>query len=195
MFWSHLFHRWESVFCVWRFQFQFTISNDFNSHCCIIFPTCLNTSTTFLFYFSIGAVQISSTVHLPDNGHGPLSTVRTLLIHCPLVMSIGNQKFGISRKYQNQIGIWYFCPKFLGIFLVFSRNFVNVLVKIWLHIGILGQNKIVLVFGVCVCHFIGIGLVSVCHFPENDVSTVHRPDTVNWASQTIISWDMSFAAV
>ena len=87
-----------------------------------------------------------------------------------LVMSIGNQKFGIPRKYQNQIGIWYFCPKFLGIFLVFYRNFVNVLVKIWLNIGILGQNKIGLVFGVCVWHFIGIGLVSARHFPENDVS-------------------------
>ena len=55
-------------------------------------------------------------------------------------MSIGNQKFGIPRKYQNQIGIWYFCPKFLGIFLIY-RNFVNDLVKIWLNIGILGQNK------------------------------------------------------
>ena len=38
-----------------------------------------------------------------------------------LVMSIGNQKFGIPRKYQYQIGIWYFCPEFLGIFLVFNR--------------------------------------------------------------------------
>ena len=44
-------------------------------------------------------------------------------------MSIGNQKFGVPRKYQNQIGLWYFCPKFLGIFLVFYLNFVNVLVK------------------------------------------------------------------
>ena len=58
-----------------------------------------------------------------------------------LVMSIGNQKFGIPRKYQSQIGIWYFCPKFLGIFLVLYRHFENVLVKIWLHIGILRQNK------------------------------------------------------
>ena len=43
-----------------------------------------------------------------------------------LVMSIGNQKFGITRKYQNQIGIWFFYPKFLGIFLVFYRHFENV---------------------------------------------------------------------
>ena len=90
-------------------------------------------------------------------------------------MSIGNQKFGIPRKYQNQIGIWYFCPKFLGIFLVFCRNFVNVLVKIWLNIGILGHNKIGLVCGFCVCHFIGIGLVSVCNFPENYISTHNSP--------------------
>ena len=51
---------------------------------------------------------------------------------------------------------------------------MNVLVKIWLNIGILGQNKIGLVFGFCVCHFIGIGLVSVCHFPENDISCNHH---------------------
>ena len=41
-------------------------------------------------------------------------------------MSIGNKKFGIPRKYQNQIGIWFFYPKFLGIFLVFYRHFENV---------------------------------------------------------------------
>ena len=91
---------------------------------------------------------------------------------CRLVMSIGNQKFVIPRKYQNQIGIWYFCPKFLGIFLVFYRHFENPIVKIWLNIGIFRQNKIGLVFGFCGCHFIGIGLVLVFHFPENDISSV-----------------------
>ena len=30
--------------------------------------------------------------------------------------------------------------------------------------------KIGLVFGFCGCNFIGIGLVSVCHFPENGIS-------------------------
>ena len=94
------------------------------------------------------------------------------------IRSIGNQKFGIPRKYQNKIGIWCFCPIFLGIFLVFYRNFVNVLVKIWLNIGILGQNKIGLVFGFCVCHFIGIGLVSVCHFPENDISRTNATPAI-----------------
>ena len=58
-----------------------------------------------------------------------------------LVMPIGNPKFGIPRKYQNQIGIWYFGPKFLGIFLVFYRYLENDLIKTWLNIGIFGQNK------------------------------------------------------
>ena len=39
-----------------------------------------------------------------------------------LVMSIGNQEFGIPRKYQYQIGIWYLCLKFLDVFLVIYRN-------------------------------------------------------------------------
>ena len=78
-----------------------------------------------------------------------------------LVMSIGNQRLGIPRKHQYQIGIWYFCLKFLGIFLVFYRYFEKALVKIWLNIGIFGRIKIGLVFGFCSCHFIGIGLVSV----------------------------------
>ena len=56
-----------------------------------------------------------------------------------LVMSIGNQKFGLPRKYQYQIGIWYFCPNFFGIFLVFYRYFEKALVKIWLNIGILAE--------------------------------------------------------
>ena len=78
-------------------------------------------------------------------------------------MSIGNQKIGIPRKYQYQIGIWYFCRKFVGISSVFYLYFENALVKIWLNIGIFGRIKIGLVFGFCSCHFIGIGLVSVCH--------------------------------
>ena len=81
-----------------------------------------------------------------------------------IVMSIGNQKFGIPRKYQNQISIWYFCPKYLVIFLVFYRHFENALVKIWLNIGIFGRIKIGLVFGFYCCHFFGIGLVLVCIF-------------------------------
>ena len=58
-----------------------------------------------------------------------------------LVMSIGNQIFGIPRNYQNEIGIWYFCPKFLCIFLVFYMYFANELVRVWLKIGIFRQNK------------------------------------------------------
>ena len=86
-------------------------------------------------------------------------------------MSIGNQEFGIPRKYQYQIGIWYLCPKFLGIFLVFYRCLEYGLVKIWFNIGIFGRIKIGLVVGFCGCHFIGIGLVSDYHFPESGIST------------------------
>ena len=93
---------------------------------------------------------------------------------CELVTSIGKQKFGIPRKYQYQIGIWYFCTKFLGIFLVFYRYFEEALVKIWLNIGIFGIIKICLVFGFCSCHFIGIGLVSVLNFYENDISSANH---------------------
>ena len=59
----------------------------------------------------------------------------------PVVMSIGIQEFGIPRKYQNQIGIWYFCLKVLDIFLVFYRNIEYDLVKSWFNIGIFRQNK------------------------------------------------------
>ena len=55
-------------------------------------------------------------------------------------MSIGNQEFGIPRKYQYQIGIWYLYLKFLGIFLVFYRNLEYDLVKSWFNIGIFRQN-------------------------------------------------------
>ena len=90
--------------------------------------------------------------------------ISTFMRLIALVMSIGNQKFDIPRKYQYQIGIWYFCPKFLGIFLVFYRYFEEALVKIWLNIGIFGRIKIGLVFGFCSCQFIRIGLVSVIIF-------------------------------
>ena len=52
------------------------------------------------------------------------------------------------------------------------------LLKIWLNIGIFRQNEIGLVFGFCGGHFIGIGLVLVCHFPENDISTTHYTITL-----------------
>ena len=87
-----------------------------------------------------------------------------------LVMSFGNQKFGIPRKYQHQIGILYFCSKFLGIFFVFYRYFEKALLKIWLKIYIFCRIKICLVFGFCSCHLIDIGLASVSNFPENGSS-------------------------
>ena len=77
----------------------------------------------------------------------------------------------VYQKYQNQIGIWYMCPKFLGMFFVFYQYFENALVKIWLNVGIFLENKSR--FGIWFlhgCHFIGISLVLVCHFPENDIS-------------------------
>ena len=49
-------------------------------------------------------------------------------------MSIGNPKFGTPRKHEYQIVIWYFCPKFLGIFLVFYRYLEYDLKKMWLNI-------------------------------------------------------------
>ena len=85
-----------------------------------------------------------------------------------LVMSIGNQEFGIPRKYQYQIGIWYLCPKFLCILLVFYRYLEYGLVNFFLVF--FGRIKIGSVFGFCGCHFIGIGFVSVYHFPENGIS-------------------------
>ena len=88
-------------------------------------------------------------------------------------MPIGNQEFGIPRKYQYQIGIWYFFPKFLGIFLVFCRHLEYSHIKVGLILVFLGRIIIGLVFGFSGCHFIGIGLVSVCHFPENDISNCY----------------------
>ena len=67
--------------------------------------------------------------------------ISTALFYSPvyrlkLVMSIVNQKFGLPRKYQYQIGIWYFCPRFLGIYLVFYGCLQYDLLKTLLNIGI-----------------------------------------------------------
>ena len=47
------------------------------------------------------------------------------------------------------------------------------MLKFGLILVLFGRIKIGLVFGFCgcQCHFIGIGLVLVCHFPENDISS------------------------
>ena len=105
----------------------------------------------------------SSAEHTQDRVPAPCwrATQRPAAGASVLVMSVGNQKFGIPRKYQYQFGIWYFRQKFLGIFMVFYRYFEKALVKLSLNIGIFGRTKIGLVFGFCSCHFIGIGLVSV----------------------------------
>ena len=62
-----------------------------------------------------------------------------------LVMSIGNQEFGIPRKYQYQIGTKSVFGIYVPNFLVFSWYFIGNLeyglVKIWFNIGIFRQNK------------------------------------------------------
>ena len=55
-------------------------------------------------------------------------------------MSIGNQEFGLPRKYQYQIGIRYLRPKFLGIFFVFYRYLEYDLHKTVLIIGIFSEE-------------------------------------------------------
>ena len=45
------------------------------------------------------------------------------------------------------------------------------MLKFGLMLVFFGRIKIGLVFGFNRCHFIGIGLVLVCHFPENDISS------------------------
>ena len=45
------------------------------------------------------------------------------------------------------------------------------LLKVGLILVFVGRIKIGLVFGFCGCHFIGIGLVLVCHFPESGISS------------------------
>ena len=74
-----------------------------------------------------------------------------------VVMSIGNQEIGIPRNFF--VFSWYF----IGILSTASLKFGLMLV-------FFGRIKIGLVFGFCGCHFIGIGLVSVCHFPESGIS-------------------------
>ena len=49
------------------------------------------------------------------------------------------------------------------------------MLKIGLILVFFGRIQIGLVFGFCGCHFIGIGLVLGCHFPENGVSMCHLP--------------------
>ena len=52
--------------------------------------------------------------------------------------------------------------------------FSTALLKFGLIPVFFGRIKIGLVFGFCGCHFIGIGLVSVYNFPENDISSPYK---------------------
>ena len=88
-------------------------------------------------------------------------------------MSIGNQEFGIPRKYQYQIGIWYLYLKFLGIFLVFYRNLEYDLVNILLNIGIFRQYKhrFGILFLWLPFHWYRFGFGF--HFPESGISNTY----------------------
>ena len=87
-------------------------------------------------------------------------------------MSIGNQEFGIPTK---KIPIPY---RYLVFMSQISLYFIGILSTALLKFGLIlvffGRIKIGLVFSFCGCHFIGIGLVSVCHFPENGISNTDQ---------------------
>ena len=89
-------------------------------------------------------------------------------------MSIGNQKIWYTKKIRKPNWYSVFLSQVYWYFLAFYRYFENALVKIWLNIGIFRQNKSGSVYGLCGCHFICIGLVLVCHFPENDISSAYQ---------------------
>ena len=61
---------------------------------------------------------------------------------------------------------WYF----LGILSVILST---ALLQFGLILVFFDRIKIGLVFGFCGCYSIGIGLVSVCHFPENGISNLN----------------------
>ena len=105
-----------------------------------------------------------------------------------LVMSIGNKKFGKPRKYRYQIGFWYLCHKFLGIFFVCIVGMV--FIKFGKILVFFVKIKIGLVFGFCGCHFIGIGLVLVCHFPESGISSTDGGDVPYsaWRLGVLTEW-------
>ena len=75
-------------------------------------------------------------------------------------MSIDNQKFSIPTKKipipnRYLVILFQISTYFHIIFLVFLSS----LLKIWTNIGIFRYDKIGLEFGLCGCHFIGIGFV------------------------------------
>ena len=88
-------------------------------------------------------------------------------------MSIGNQEFGIGT-YQENTNTKSVFGIYVSNFLVFSWYFIAILSTTLLKVGLVlvffDRRKICLVFGFCGCHFIGIGLALVCHFPESGIS-------------------------
>ena len=85
------------------------------------------------------------------------SHVSACRIALVVMMSIGNQEFGIGRentKTKSVFGIY------VSNFWVFSWYFIGILSTTFLKVGLIlvffGRIKIGLVFGFCRCHFIGI---------------------------------------
>ena len=86
-----------------------------------------------------------------------------------LVMSIGNQEFGIPRNTNTKFVFGIYVPNFLAFSWYFIGILSTTLLKFGLILVFLERIKIGLVFGFCGRHFIGIGLVLVRHFPESGI--------------------------
>ena len=74
----------------------------------------------------------------------------TIIETFQLVISIGNQEFGMPRKYQYQIGSWYliFISQIYWYFLgILSESVSTTLLKVGLILVFFGRIKIGLVFG------------------------------------------------
>ena len=87
-----------------------------------------------------------------------------------LVMSIGNRNMLYQENTNTKSVFGISVPNFL----VFYRCLEYGLLKIWLNIAIFRQNSNRFGIWFLWFPFIGIGLVPVCHFPENGISTLWR---------------------
>ena len=85
-------------------------------------------------------------------------------------MSICNQDLVYQENTNTKSVFGIYVPNFL-VFSLYSIGILSTaLLKFGLILVFFGRIKIGLVFGFCGCHFIGIGLISVCHFPESGIS-------------------------
>ena len=91
-------------------------------------------------------------------------------------MSNGNQNVGIVTKkipIPNRYLVFLSHISFLYAVGILS----TVVLKFGYVLVFFGKINIGLVFGFFSCHFIDIGLVSVCHFPENGISNPYSLST------------------